>query len=274
MKKLIILLLLFVVSCGTKQKSADYSEGPVEEAVIVEELPEEEIVEAERVEIEEQEANAVGNSGITEKSIIDYMEIEIPPRTSEMIILESEPSMDMVTDSIQVFVPTDADNVGRLVYEIPNEMVKFKTYTIEVRIGENENDVRIVRNIQPVVDTIIRTSELMQVELVDPTGISFRIISQSAQQLIEYDEYTTWIFYVTPLVHGENYISVVVSIVKNGNLKQTVYKDVVLVETSTWIEVKTFIGNYWQWLVGFLVTVAIPFFIWFIKYLKKRKEIS
>jgi len=168
----------------------------------------------------------------------------------------------------------EQNGLGRLVYEIPTEMVKFQTYTIEVRIGENENDVRIVRNIQPIVDTIIRTSELMQVELVDPTAVSFRIVSQSPQQLVESHYHTTWIFYVTPLVHGENYISVVVSIVKNGNLKQTVYKDAVLVQTSTWIEVKNFVGNYWQWIIGFLVSVIIPFGLWLHKYLKKRKKNS
>jgi hypothetical protein len=263
MKNLIIILLLLVVSCGTKLKS------------------EAEVVEQEPASVEYTDSDADG--------VIDYIEyedIEVagsqqveesvivmsppPPRVAEM---EVPLSSEVLVDTIQ-FTPTNADGVGRLVYEIPTEMIKFKTYTIEVRIGENENDVTIIQNIQPTDDAIIRTSELMQVELVDPTGSSFKIISQSAQQLVEYNEYTTWIFYVTPLRHGENYISVVVSIVKNGNLKQTVYNDSVLVQTSTWIEVKTFIGNYWQWIIGFLVSVIIPFGIWFYKYLKRTKETS
>jgi len=217
--------------------------------------------------------------------VIDFREEELmsPPNISAVISLGMEVSIPP-TEQLQIvdlpiiqiqntssFVPTYADGVGRLVYEIPTEMVKFRTYKIEVRIGESETDISIVQNINPIVDVTIRTSELMQVELVDPTNNSFTIVSQSAQQLIEVDEFTAWVFYVTPLRHGKNYISVVVSIVRDGNLKQSVYEDYILVETSNWIEIETFISNYWQWIVGFIVSTLIPFGIWLLKYFKNKK---
>lgn len=262
MKKLILLLFVFMLSCGPKPKTQEQ---------------------------EQEQAPVSTNSDIDE--VVTYEEVEVTEphvvseSASEVMILESSPSPEMleqvskllVIDNdivLQVETPPVVDYLGRLVYEIPSEMLKFKTYTVEVRISENKTDVSILENIEPIVDTTIRTSELMQVELVDPTNQSFRIVSQSSQQLVEPNEFTTWIFYVTPLVHGENQISVVVSIIKDGYLKQTVYKDIVIVQTSTWLEVTTFFGNYWQWIIGFLVGVVIPFGIWFYKYLKRTKKTS
>ena len=139
--------------------------------------------------------------------------------------------------------------LGRLVYNIPTEMIKFDTYKIEVKIARNVNNNTIVVTTNTAIDTIVRTSATMQVELIDPTENNFKIVSQSDVQFIETTEHTTWVFFVTPLKKGDAALSLVVSIIKDGNLKQSVFDDNIVIKTSTWIEVKTFLNEYWQWII-------------------------
>ncbi len=160
---------------------------------------------------------------------------------------------------------------GRLVYDIPSEMVRFSTYRVDIQIARDKKGVTIITEGEVAVDTTIRTSEVMQVELVDQEGDHFKIVANSEQQFIEPDEHTTWTFYVTPLKKGTAYISVVVSIVKDGHLKQTVYDDDVMITTSTWIEIKHFLSTHWQWLIA---TLLIPLGKYLYSRYKKRKNLT
>ena len=49
-----------------------------------------------------------------------------------------------------------------------------------------------------------------------------------------------------------------VSIIRDGNLKQNVYNDDVTVETTTTIEVKSWFQKYWQWAIGFFIASLLP----------------
>ena len=139
-----------------------------------------------------------------------------------------------------------------------DEMEKLVTYHIVVNIARDTLDVRIYEGVPNVsVDTIIRTSKVMQVELLDPSGDFFKIVSDTERQFIEIDEHTTWNFYVTPQKSGESELVLNVSIIKDGDLKQKSYNDRVLIKTKATLEIKLWLQKYWQW--GFGVFI-IPIF--------------
>jgi hypothetical protein len=266
-KLTLLLFILLLFSCGTKNKNYDQP------------------TEIESVEHLDQDADGV----------IDFIEVE-PDVAEELVVQESQeisipdevrtgssntihhPNREASTRvnipapiiEIKPRVNVPKYEMGKFVYEIPNEMVKLETYTVRARISRSLVDVKIYKDIVPVMDTIIRTSKTMQVELIDPSGHNFKIVSQSAKQFIEIDEPTEWVFFVTPLKYGESKLSIVVSIIKDGNLKQTVYSDDVIVETTTWLEIKLWLGNHWQW---FIVVLIIPLIKWLhTRYIKNKNN--
>ena len=233
MKKIITILILMILifSCCAKKANTQ----PITDS------DSDGVADFQDVELEEPEYN-----------VEDSKNIELPNTGSDRVIQSQLPKMSQEIES-PIIVPKYEK--GRLVYEIPKEMVKLQTYTIVVKISRNLTDVTIYDNIKVVIDTVIRTSELMQVELIDPTNTAFKIISNTPKQFIDTYEPTTWEFFVTPLKKGNNELKVVVSIIKDGNIKQTVYSDNVIVKTSTWLEVKLWLQSYWQW---FFVVILLP----------------
>ena len=199
--------------------------------------------------------------------VVDYLEVEVqspPVSESQTMILDgvgvqpteraTRSSMNtIIADSIRV----QKYELGRIVYDIPKEMEKLKTYTIQINIARDTLDLKIYDGMNVTVDTIIRTSSVMRVELSDPTGEFFRIVTKNEQQFIDIDEHTTWLFYVTPLKSGNSELVLSVSIMKDGNIKQTTYKDSVNVKTSTGLEIKLWLEQYWQWAFGIFI---IPLF--------------
>ena len=184
-------------------------------------------------------------------------------RVEEMVVTGTSPIMKSMKP-IQDTITIQKYELGRLVYSIPSEMEKLTTYHIIVNIARDTLDVRIYTEMSVVrVDTIIRTSKTMQVELLDPTGNFFKIVSDTERQFIEIDEHTTWNFYVTPLKSGMSELILNVSIIKDGNLKQKTYNDVVIVKTKPVLEIKLWLQKYWQWAFGIFI---IPLFA----YIKKK----
>jgi len=201
--------------------------------------------------------------------VIDYQDVgydEIAIESGKVLELEksiiTSPTMSIerkigsiITDSITV----QKYELGRIVYDIPKKMEKLKTYTIQVNIARDTMDIKIYDGMTITVDTIIRTSKVMQVEIIDPTGDFFKIISKNEKQFIEIDEHTTWLFYVTPLKSGISQLVLLVSIMKDGNIKQTTYRDSVEIKTTPTLEIKLWIQNYWQWAFGIFVLPLIAY---------------
>ena len=267
--KILILIFLLLLSCGNRKTTQSASEAiSIEEPIMEESAGEgiddgysyelEESVDMPEFELEESsppkpKSNLPKSAPKTESAPIHATEIEVIPQPS--------------TSSPTTIVPKY--EIGKLVYDIPNEMVKLNTYTVVARIQRNQIDVAIYDGMSVTVDTTIRVSETMKVELVDPTGSNFKIVSNSTTQYIEVDDYTEWNFYVTPLVRGVSELKIIVSIIKNGVPKEEVYSDSILVKTTTWIEIKMFLQLYWQW---FLTVAIIPLLGYLRKKFTKKKN--
>ena len=266
--KLTLLLFIILLSfscCGTKQQKSQEVSTQTDSVITESDMdgvPD----------YQDEEPNTPPE----EEMILQDMVIESPAETISSGMIITHPHVSNSTQShtspmvvIRPRITVPKYEMGKFLYEIPNEMVKLETYTVRARISRSLVNVTIYRDIVPVMDTVIRTSKTMQVELIDPSGENFKIVSQSAKQFIEIDEPTEWVFFVTPLNYGESKLSIVVSIIKDGELKQTVYNGDVIVKTTTWLEIKIWFGNYWQW---FTVVLLIPLIKWIQNKLSKKEK--
>ena len=166
------------------------------------------------------------------------------------------------------------NNEGSLVYKIPSEMKVRETYQVFVRIGKSS--VNIYENLNgDVRETVIPVTQTMEVNLIDPSpkdSKSFDIVADNqAVQIVDSSEsYTQWSWNVTPLKTGSTNLKVVVSIIRNGNKKEVVYEDKVVVKVNPIKQIAFWFNKYWQWL---FTALLIPIFKWlYDKYFKKEKE--
>jgi hypothetical protein len=175
------------------------------------------------------------------------------------------------------------ESVGIMAYSTPEQMVVGKSYTIKLRISKEKNKIQLVsgdRNIpindintnSKVVIESIRVEPIMSANLISEDG-KFIIKSASTEtQNIEEKGYTEWEWRITPLKSGQNFLKLVVKvriINENGDFYKdiTVFDKNVEVKSNVVFSVKTWLSNYWQWLI---TTIIIPFIIWFYK--KKSEE--
>lgn len=159
----------------------------------------------------------------------------------------------------------------KLLYQIPDSMKLGKVSEVYVRISRYKNSVSIEEGLSSSVRTrTITTTETMEVELIDPSGNSFSIRpNNKAKQIVENDTtYTEWRWDVTPVKSGQKSLKIIVSVIKEGNTKQTVYVDTVAVKSNAVYVTKGFFEKYWQWLCS---TIIIPFIIWLWKSRKKEE---
>jgi hypothetical protein len=87
--------------------------------------------------------------------------------------------------------------------------------------------------------------------------------------MIEDSGYTEWVYTVTPLRTGKHSLNLVVSIIKEGNKKETVYNDLVYIRSNPKEVIKGFWERNWQWAFS---TILIPLIIWFYNKRKKKNE--
>ncbi len=171
---------------------------------------------------------------------------------------------------------------GTMAYSVPEEMKVGNTYNIKLRISKDNNKIQLIsgdRNIT-ISDTSIksivtiesiRVEPIMSAQLVSDEN-SFEIKSLSTEvQNIEQSGYTEWQWLIKPLKGGENFLKLVVKVrVKEDG--QEFYKDITVfdkkipVKSNTIFTVKSFLSQYWQWI---MTTIIIPLIIWFYK---KRSE--
>lgn len=175
------------------------------------------------------------------------------------------------------------ESVGIMAYSTPEQMVVGKSYTIKLRISKEKNKVQLIsgdRNIpindvdvdSKVVIESIRVEPIMSANLMSEDG-KFIITSLSTEtQNIEERGYTEWGWRITPLKSGENFLKLVVKvriINENGDFYKdiTVFDKNIEVKSNVAFNIKTWLSNYWQWLI---TTIIIPFIVWFYK--KKSEE--
>ena len=161
-------------------------------------------------------------------------------------------------------------NKGHVVYHIPTIMDVRDTYQVSLRISKTT--VNIFEELEGVVKTtVIPITETMEVKLIDPSPIDDKMFSivpdNDARQLIEDgNEVTKWTWNVTPLKCGKANLKIVVSIIKNGNKKETVYQDNIRIRTNPVKTIPLFFSKYWQWMLS---TLIIPFGVWLYNRRKK-----
>ena len=162
---------------------------------------------------------------------------------------------------------------GKLVYNMPNEMMEKKTYTIKIRINRDTLDNSIISNLDNPDVSVIKTTKKMEVSIVDPSPISkksFEIVkSNDDNQLVEDGEYTEWIYNITPLRHGKLNLNIVVSITMDGDKKQVVYFKTLFVKSNPKADFIDFISDNWQWMIS---TLILPIIIWWWNNRKKKRK--
>ena len=173
------------------------------------------------------------------------------------------------TKIVQV-VKTVYGDPGTLVYDIPDSMRIGQIYTIRVRIQTGKSKIDNTGLSNPA-GFQIRTSRRMSVDLSDPDpNISFKISKiNSDQQFIEKENFTEWIFKVSPTRSGKKNLNLVVSIISDEGVKQIVYEDFVEVSNSIPVKIKSFWEENWQWLFS---SMLIPIFIYL--WGKRKKDTS
>ena len=106
---------------------------------------------------------------------------------------------------------------GKVLYDIPDNMVVNRQHKCVVRIGENE---AIVLDDDTFSDAMkiesISISGVMKVDLVDisdPARFNIKTVNSSEQE-VEGGSYTEWLFWVTPLTNGMFPLILKISILK------------------------------------------------------------
>jgi hypothetical protein len=170
-------------------------------------------------------------------------------------------------------ISSKSTNMGHVAYKIPTEMKVRNTYQVIVRISKST--ATIYENMNGEVRTsTIPITETMEVKLIDPSPDDrkmFDVIPDNdATQLVENNESVTqWSWNVTPIRTGQAQLKVMIAVITNGNRKETVYQDIVNVDTNLGKQIPFFFGKYWQWMLS---TLVIPFGVWFYNRKKKKDE--
>lgn len=176
------------------------------------------------------------------------------------------------TSTIAMSSPNQQKN-GVVVYNIPKEMKVRETYQVTVRIGMSS--IEITQSLgNEVKIASIPITETMEVKLVDPSPADYKVFeivadNSGIQMVDSTGSYTQWSWNVTPVKVGKANLKIVISIIRNGNKKEQVHEDNVIVNSTPISQIEFFFHKYWQWL---FVTLLIPIFKYFWGVWKKKKE--
>ncbi|MEZ4919367.1 MAG: hypothetical protein R2792_09700 [Saprospiraceae bacterium] len=138
---------------------------------------------------------------------------QIRANTLDLIESLTESSFDA-----QAEAPTTAATQGEILYRIPDTMPLEHETKCLVRIAMDEESIveDILLDEHVTLKSLSRVSEVMQVELLDPSDRElFRIRTlSSAEQLVEKTGYTEWQFFVTPLKEGTYPLIIKVAVIE------------------------------------------------------------
>jgi hypothetical protein len=268
-----ILFLLILQSCVTSK-----------------ELPTSVVIERESIEID---TNFIDSSFVEQDTIIREVmlinqdsvvnQIKIKPKVEKEESIKKEDKVKVEVDDKTTLDDITNESVGIMAYSTPTQMTVGKSYTIKLRISKEKNKIQLVsgdRNIpinditidSKVIIESIRVEPIMSANLISEEG-KFTITPSSTEtQNIEDKGYTEWAWRIVPLKGGQNFLKLVVKvriINENGEFFKdiTVFDKNIEVKSNVVFSVKTWISNYWQWLI---TTIIIPFLVWFYK--KKSEE--
>ena len=270
-----ILFLLILQSCVTSK-----------------ELPTSVVIERESIEID---TNFIDSSFVEQDTIIREMmlinqdsvvnQIKIKPKVEKEESIKKEDKVKVEVDDKTTLDDITNESVGIMAYSTPTQMTVGKSYTIKLRISKEKNKIQLItgdRNIpinditidSKVIIESIRVEPIMSANLISEEG-KFTITPASTEtQNIEDKGYTEWAWRIVPLKGGQNFLKLVVKvriINENGEFFKdiTVFDKNIEVKSNVVFSVKTWISNYWQWLV---TTIIIPFIVWFYKKKSEKKK--
>jgi hypothetical protein len=270
-----ILFLLILQSCVTSK-----------------ELPTSVVIERESIEID---TNFIDSSFVEQDTIIREVmlinqnsvvnQIKIKTKVEKEEIIKKEDKVKVEVDDKTTLDDITNESVGIMAYSTPTQMTVGKSYTIKLRISKEKNKIQLVsgdRNIpinditidSKVIIESIRVEPIMSANLISEEG-KFTITPSSTEtQNIEDKGYTEWAWRIVPLKGGQNFLKLVVKvriINENGEFFKdiTVFDKNIEVKSNVVFSVKTWISNYWQWLV---TTIIIPFIVWFYKKKSEKKK--
>jgi hypothetical protein len=170
---------------------------------------------------------------------------------------------------------------GKIAFDVPPTMREGKQEQVEVRIARGVTaDVEQLlkekmRSTAQVDD--IKVAPFMIVELNDADGSTFKIVPLTQdRQSVASDDYTKWVWVVTPLQSGQQtlYLSVGTRFKLPNSTEEArftpIYDKAIAVQVDRMYETKHFLSGNWQWIT---VTLLIPLigFIWHHRK-KKPKE--
>ena len=263
MKIKIYLFFLIFTGCVAYKASTDKDKGSVEDSIVLNKKlsdPSPAVRSIERSEPKYLED--VSKSGSMEKENIAY-----PKESPEVKVLHihHNNTRDIVRHEI-----------GLVVYNIPDTMVLGSCYIVKIRINRDTTEqTDIKKDIKQIHTSKIRTSERMEVLIVDPlpeNKKAFDIkntLGDDKSQFVEKDDYTEWVYNICPIRSGDYQLSVVISMVKGDNKKDKSYLSNVTVRNNPIVVVESFWEKYWQWL---MTTLILPFVIWIFNRLKKKEK--
>lgn len=163
---------------------------------------------------------------------------------------------------------------GRVVYKIPETMKVRTTYQVVLRIAKSRATLSVYDSLKDkVITSVIPVTPVMEVKLIDASPEDHKAFEikedNSARQIIEDgDTYTQWSWNVTPVRAGTSKLDIVISVVRDGEKKEVVYTDTVIVKVDFFAQIIFFIRTYWQWIVGAIASCVA--WIWGIR--KKKKK--
>lgn len=233
--------------------------------------------------------NSMRNRGlVSEKQYSEYRKQiqlgKVPSISNNSTWIPDVENMDIIDKTKR----DTSSSKGTIAYSVPSNMIVGKQYPIKVRItkekGKEINKTLVLGDREiPISDVTldskitienIRVERTMTAQLLSEDG-AFKISKMNTDsQVIEDAGYTEWSWIVVPINSGDNYLKMIIKI-KVVSGKEIYYKDIVVfeknikVKTNVSLGVKSWISQYWQWL---MTTIIIPLVIFFYKKRKNKEE--
>jgi hypothetical protein len=171
---------------------------------------------------------------------------------------------------------------GTIAYNVPQKFVVDEYSTIKLRISKSKEIQSIIigdRNI-PIVGTdsnddiileTIQIDSLMIAKLYTDDGL-FEVISvnKNEEQSLSDLGYTEWVWRVRPLISGNHYIKMLITI---SGRDIVVYEKNILVESNWRFSFSRWFSRWWQAITATIITpILIPLFIWLYNRRKLKKD--
>lgn len=166
---------------------------------------------------------------------------------------------------INTGVNNDISN-GKVLYHIPDKMKVGETKTVFLRISKSKSNLEIYENLNSnFLESNIRTSDAMSVELIDPSPEDrkmFYISKTNSQIQLVDSSYTEWIWSVKAIRSGDAKLKIVVKIASGNIVKETVYQSDIKIKINPSYQILIFIEKWWMWII---TTIVIPIVTWYFK---------